>query len=66
MLVVGTSAVVYPAAALPLEARSAGAFLAEINLEPTPLSVSADVCLYGKSGDILPRLLQKGRMDPSP
>lgn len=65
MLVVGTSAVVYPAAALPAEARAAGAVVAEINLEPTPLSSVADICLFGKSGEILPRLLASWREDLS-
>ena len=56
---VGTSAVVQPAASLPLVAARRGAFLVEINLEPTPLTPVADVFLQGKSGDILPRLLEQ-------
>lgn len=54
--IVGTSAVVYPAAALPEIARQAGAFLVEINLEQTPLSEICDVSLQGKAGEILPLL----------
>lgn len=38
MLVVGTSAVVQPAASLPLLARQNGAYVVEINPQPTPLS----------------------------
>ncbi len=55
---VGTSAVVYPAASLPTIAKNAGAYLLEINTERTDLSWHADEILLGKSGDILPRLLQ--------
>jgi len=56
-LCVGTSAVVYPAASLPLIARRAGAYLVEINIEPTDLSSIADEVLTGNSGEILPRLV---------
>lgn len=52
-LVVGTSALVYPAASLPLVAKRNGARLIEINPEPTPLSELADLTLSGKSGEIL-------------
>jgi NAD-dependent deacetylase len=55
-LVVGTSAVVYPAANLPLIARQAGAYLVEINPEPTPLSEICDVTIQGLAGEILPLL----------
>jgi NAD-dependent deacetylase len=58
MLVIGTSAVVQPAASLALEAKSSGAVLAEINLETTPHSRVMDYILLGKSGAILPRLLE--------
>lgn len=54
---IGTSAIVYPAASLPLTAKHAGAYLVEINIEPTELSYKADEVLTGKSGDILPKLL---------
>lgn len=58
MLVVGTSAVVQPAASLAMVAKDAGAFVIEINLEPTPNSGQVDVSLLGKAGDILPFLLE--------
>ncbi len=58
MLVVGTSALVQPAASFALWARRAGAQLAEINPEPTPLTPHCDFVLEGKSGEILPRLVQ--------
>ena len=55
-LVIGTSAIVYPAASLPQIARRAGAFVLEINIEPTELSDSTDESLIGKAGEILPEL----------
>ena len=57
MFVIGTSGVVHPAASIALRAKDEGAFVVEINIENTPLSVSADVTLLGKAGDILPQLL---------
>jgi NAD-dependent deacetylase len=56
-LVIGTSAVVYPAAGLAEVARESGAKLAVMNLEPTPLDVQADWVLHGESGKLLPRLI---------
>ncbi len=47
MLVIGTSAVVHPAAELPLVARSAGARLVEFNVEDTPLTPFVDAVLQG-------------------
>jgi NAD-dependent deacetylase len=58
--VVGTSAIVYPAAGLPYAATEAGAFLVEINPEPTPLSADCDVTLRGAAGEILPLLDDEG------
>lgn len=56
--VVGTSAVVYPAASLPTIARRSGAFVVEINIEPTELSRFADETLFGKAGEILPQIIE--------
>jgi NAD-dependent deacetylase len=56
---IGTSAVVQPAASLPLVAKRAGAMVAEINVEPTVISDRLDESIIGKSGDILPLLLQE-------
>ncbi len=58
MLVIGTSAVVQPAASLALEAKAAGARVAEINLEPTGQSGTMDYALHGKAGEIVPRLVE--------
>lgn len=52
--VVGTSAVVYPAAAIPEIARAASAYVVEVNPERTPLSNICDETLMGKAGEILP------------
>lgn len=52
--VVGTSALVYPAAALPVIAKQSGAFLVEINPEQTELSRLCDLSLRGEAGEILP------------
>ncbi len=56
-LVVGTSAVVQPAASLPMIARRRGAYVVEVNLEPTTLTSSAHESHHGKAGEVLPRLL---------
>ena len=56
-LSIGTSTVVQPAASLPFYAKRQGAVVAEINLNPTPLSPSADHVICGPAGIILPALL---------
>jgi NAD-dependent deacetylase len=58
MLVIGTSAVVQPAASLAFEAKANGAKVAEINLEKTPNSSAMDFVLLGKAGEIVPRLIR--------
>lgn len=52
--VIGTSALVYPAAALPVIAKRAGAYLVEVNPEETELTPFCDASIHGKAGDILP------------
>lgn len=61
LLVVGTSAVVYPAAGLAPLARSAGAKVVEVNIEPTPMSGLVDCALTGRAGEILPELVAAGK-----
>jgi len=56
-LSIGTSALVYPAAALPEIARWNGAYLVEINVEETPLSPLADEVVLGPAAEVLPDLL---------
>jgi len=59
LIVVGTSAVVYPAAGLiPLAKRKTPpALVIEVNIAETAASDIIDVGLYGPSGEILPKLL---------
>lgn len=54
---IGTSALVYPAADLPMQAKHAGAMLVEVNRDETPLTARADHVLRGAAGEILPALL---------
>jgi NAD-dependent deacetylase len=54
---VGTAAVVYPAAGMAAQAGAAGAMIAEINPQATPLSSAADIVIGGPSGEILPAVL---------
>jgi len=56
MFAIGTSAVVQPAASLPLSAAEAGAKFIEINPDPTPLTSYADFSFRAKSGELLPLL----------
>ncbi|HTV92335.1 MAG TPA: NAD-dependent deacylase [Verrucomicrobiae bacterium] len=56
ILVVGTSAVVYPAAAL---ATRGNAFVAEINPEETAISDRVDCVLRGTAATILPKLVER-------
>lgn len=56
-LVVGTSALVQPAAMLPFVAQEQGARVIEVNPEPTALSPHADLHLAGPAGEWLPRLV---------
>lgn len=54
MLVVGTSATVEPAAYLPIIAKQSGAFIVEINPEPTPLTRQiSNVTLLGPAGEMM-------------
>ncbi|MFN2150629.1 MAG: Sir2 family NAD-dependent protein deacetylase, partial [Anaerolineales bacterium] len=55
---IGTSGSVQPAASLAFAAHNKGAVVVEINAEPTPLTPKADFALHGKSGEILPLLVQ--------
>ena len=58
MLVIGTSAVVQPAAFMPVIARDNGAVVIEINPDPTPLTHSiSDFLIPGKAGEIMARLV---------
>src|SRR5580700_2041268 len=56
-LLIGTSAVVYPAAGLASMAKSAGARVVEINIAESGVSDSIDEFLQGPSGELLPQLM---------
>ena len=56
LLVVGTSAVVYPAVGVAHAAVEAGHPVIEINPDETPLTPHATVSLRGRAGEILPRI----------
>jgi NAD-dependent deacetylase len=59
MLVLGTSGVVYPAAALPQKAKESGATVIEINPGDSAYFGVADIRLQGTTGEILPRIVEK-------
>jgi NAD-dependent deacetylase len=56
-LVIGTSAVVYPAAGLVPYAKHGGARVIEINTDDTPFTSLVDCALRGPAGELLPQLL---------
>jgi NAD-dependent deacetylase len=59
MLICGTSAVVQPFAGLP-EIANQGASIVEINAEPTQLTGRiSDYLIQGKTGEILPKIVEK-------
>jgi NAD-dependent deacetylase len=58
LLVVGTSATVYPAAMIPMLAKESGARVVEINPEPTPLTGRvSDYLIQGGAGEVLDDIL---------
>jgi len=64
MLICGTSAVVYPFAALPVtlrQSKKTNAKIIEINAEPTPLTHQhiSNYLIQGKTGEILPQLVEE-------
>jgi NAD-dependent deacetylase len=59
LIIVGTSGVVYPAAEIPVLARSNGAVVVEINVSPTPFTSSVtDHFLEGSASTILPDIVR--------
>ena len=57
LLVIGTSAVVFPAAGLIPYARHGGARVIEVNTEETPFTSKVDCVLRGRAGDLVPQLV---------
>ncbi len=58
-IVVGSSLQVYPTASIPFIAKDSGAKLIMINADPTEKDWLFDVVIYGKSGEILPKIVEK-------
>jgi len=56
-LVVGTSAVVQPAASIATVVRQSGGSIVEVNPEPTPLTSLAAVSLRGGAAEVVPSLV---------
>ena len=56
---IGTTALVQPAASLPLMALEHGAALVEINPQETPLSLHADQCFRGKAAEVLTSIIEQ-------
>jgi NAD-dependent deacetylase len=57
--VIGTSAVVYPAASLPIVAKNSGAKVIEVNPERTDITMFANVTVLGKAAEVLPQFLRE-------
>jgi NAD-dependent deacetylase len=65
-LTIGTSAQVWPAAEVPLLARRWGAYVAEINLQPSALAAEVNEVVLGPAGVVLPQLLASLEEPPAP
>ncbi len=61
MLLIGTSAVVYPAAGLPVDVKMSGGRLIEVNPNETPLTEISDIVLRAPAGQALPRVAERVR-----
>ena len=59
LIIIGTSGVVYPAASFAPIAKEHGAFVVEMNLDPTPQSDLVDVSFQGRAKDLVPLLLPR-------
>jgi NAD-dependent deacetylase len=60
-IVAGTSAVVHPAASVPLVAHERGGRIIEVNPAPTPLSHLSSATLRASAAEVLPALLEATR-----
>ncbi|UCE14831.1 MAG: NAD-dependent deacylase [Candidatus Heimdallarchaeota archaeon] len=58
LIIIGSSLLVYPAAALPSLAQQSGTRLIIINMEPTMMDSYANVVLHSKAGKILPKVFE--------
>ena len=57
LIAIGSSLVVYPAAYMPIYAKSAGAKLVIINRDTTPYDGNADVVINSSAGEVMSRIL---------
>ena len=60
-VVVGTSALVYPANSLPGVARRNGATVVEVNPEVTALTPDCDISIRGDAAEVLPRIFETAK-----
>jgi len=60
-MVVGSTLLVHPAAAMPGHAKENGSFLVIVNLSETPYDKVCDVLIQGKAGAVLPEILKEVR-----
>jgi NAD-dependent deacetylase len=60
-VVLGSSLAVAPAAYMPIHAKRAGATLAIVNLEPTPLDREADLVIRAEAGSVMARVVDAVR-----
>ncbi len=58
-IVVGSSLQVYPAASIPFIAKDHGAKLVIINVDPTDKDWLFDFVIYGRAGEILPKIVDR-------
>ena len=58
-IVIGSTLLVYPAAYIPIYARDAGAKIVIVNIGTTPMDDQAAVCVEGKAGDVMSRVLKR-------
>ena len=59
MLLVGTTAVVYPAADFAWDVRSRGHPLIEVNLDPTVISQHCAVAIHAPAGEVISRIVDR-------
>ena len=64
LISIGTSAVVYPAAGLPIEAKRNGATLVEVNPEETPISSYYDMHMRMNASEALALLCRSYTGEP--
>jgi NAD-dependent deacetylase len=63
MLLIGTSAVVYPAAQFPVDVKAADGILIEVNPNETPLTPLCDVVLRAPAGEALTGVVERLRIE---